>query len=73
MLFRSLSLNIDTHDNSLDLNLAKSVGQFFQLTVPQMDTIIEEVIAAVRNWKAIANEIGIARSEQELMQRAFRY
>ena len=68
-----LSLNIDTHDNSLDLNLAKSVGQFFQLTVPQMDTIIEEVIAPVRNWKAIANEIGITRSEQELMQRAFRY
>jgi hypothetical protein len=38
-----------------------------------MDAIIEEVIAPVRNWKAIANEIGIARAEQEFMEPAFRY
>ena len=67
-----LALNIDQHDNSLDLNLAKSVGQYFQLTLPQMDTIIEEVIAPVRNWRTIANEIGIARAEQELMAGVFR-
>ncbi len=68
-----LALNIDQHDNTLDFNLAKSVGQYFQLTIPQMDTIIEEVIASVRNWRTIADEIGIARAEQELMDGAFRY
>ncbi len=68
-----LALNIDQDDNSLDFNLAKSVGQYFQLTIPEMDAIIVEVIAPVRNWKAIANEIGIPRAEQELMEPAFRY
>ena len=38
-----------------------------------MDAIIEEVISIVRNWKATANEIGIPRAEQELMEPAFRY
>jgi serine/threonine-protein kinase HipA len=38
-----------------------------------MDAIIEEVISPVRNWKAFANEIGITRAEQELMEPAFRY
>lgn len=68
-----LALNIDHDDNSLDFNLAKSVGQYFQLTNLQMDTIIKEVIAPVRNWKAIANEIGIPWAEQEVMEPAFRY
>jgi serine/threonine-protein kinase HipA len=68
-----LALNIDQYDNSLDFNLAKSVGQYFQLTITQMNAIIEEVIAPVRNWKAVANEIGIPRAEQELMEPAFRY
>ena len=68
-----LALNIDQHDNALDLNLAKSVGQYFQLTNEQMDTIIGEVIASVRCWKKIATEIGISRAEQELMEGAFRF
>ena len=68
-----LALNIDQYDNSLNIDIAKSVGQYFQLTLPQMETIIEEVIAPVSNWKKIANEIGITRSEQELMNPAFRY
>ena len=36
-----------------------------------MDTIIEEVMASVSQWKKIANEIGIPRAEQELMAAAF--
>lgn len=68
-----LALNIDQHDNALDFNLAKSVGQYFQLTNVQMDTIINEVIVSVRCWKRIATEIGIPRAEQELMNDAFRY
>ena len=67
-----LALNIDTHNNELDYDLAKSVGEYFRLNHNQMDAIVDEVTAAVSNWKTIAKKIGIARGEQELMAAAFR-
>ncbi|MEQ8421787.1 MAG: HipA domain-containing protein [Arenibacter algicola] len=66
-----LALNIDMDNNALDLELAKSVGEYFRLDDKKMDTIIEEVMASVSQWKKIANEIGIPRAEQELMAAAF--
>ncbi|WP_316750078.1 HipA domain-containing protein [Pedobacter gandavensis] len=66
-----LAINVDTHNNSLDFELAKSVGIYFQLNEEQMNIIIQEVIFAVRGWRSIANEIGIPRAEQELMSPAF--
>ena len=66
-----LALNIDMDNNALDLELAKRVGEYFRLDDKQMDTIIEEVMASVSQWKKIANEIGIPRAEQELMAAAF--
>ena len=68
-----LALNIDTDDNALDFELAKSVGEFFQLTGTEMETIINDVKKAVSSWKVIAQEIGIPKSEQEKMASAFRY
>lgn len=68
-----LALNIDMHNNSLDLDLAKSVGEYFRLNKQQMEIIIEEVVNATTNWKTIAKEIGISRSEQELMIKAFNF
>jgi len=38
-----------------------------------MDTIIEEVLACVSQWKKIADSTGIPKSEQETMQGAFRF
>jgi serine/threonine-protein kinase HipA len=67
-----LALNIDTDNNSLDLELAKSVGEYFKLANSEMDSIIREVKAAVSCWKVVAKEIGISRSEQEIMASAFR-
>jgi len=67
-----LALNVDTLDNSLDFDLAKSVGEFFQLHHKDMDTILNEVKAAVNSWKKQATKIGIPGSEQELMGAAFR-
>lgn len=67
-----LALNIDTHNNELDFNLAISVGEYFRLDNSQMDKIINEVIEAVRTWKVIAQKIGISRAEQELMAAAFK-
>ncbi|MDX9908411.1 MAG: type II toxin-antitoxin system HipA family toxin [Mariniphaga sp.] len=68
-----LALNIDTDNNSLDFELAKDVGVFFQLTSAGMDSIISDVKKIVSNWKAIAKDIGISKSEQEVMASAFRY
>lgn len=67
-----LALNIDMHNNALDFELAKSVGEYFRLKDRQMESIIDEVLAAVKGWEFLAKEIGISRAEQELMRSAFR-
>ncbi|MEO6549717.1 MAG: HipA domain-containing protein [Ferruginibacter sp.] len=66
-----LALNIDTYNNGLDLQLVKSVGEYFQLDEPQMDLIISEVKAVIENWEKLAADIGIPRGEQQYMSRAF--
>jgi serine/threonine-protein kinase HipA len=66
-------LNIDTNNNALDIELAKSVSEYFQLTQAEMNNIIVEVTTVVSNWKAVAQKIGISRAEQELMSAAFRF
>ena len=66
-----LALNINTDSNALDFELAGSVGEYFRLNRAQMENIIQEVLQATLNWKTVAKEIGISRSEQELMEKAF--
>ena len=58
-------------DNNLNFELAKSVGEYFRLDNNQMEVIIQEVLKATSSWKTIAKEIGISRTEQELMAKAF--
>jgi serine/threonine-protein kinase HipA len=67
-----LALNIDSTNNALDIELAKSVGQYFQLTLSEMNVIIGEVNAAVRVWRHVAQDLNISRADQELMASAFR-
>lgn len=66
-----LALNIDMDDNALDYSLAKSVGVYFRLSEKEMNTILDEVLAVVKDWKVVANTIGISRREQQLMESAF--
>jgi len=66
-----LAINVDSHNNALDVDLARSVGLYFQLQDTQMENIIEEVISAVKEWRIVAKEIGISRAEQEVMSPAF--
>lgn len=68
-----LVLNIDMDSNALDFDLAKSVGEYFQLTEHEMDSILKEVKSAVSQWKMYAQHIGISFKEQELMAHAFHY
>ncbi len=66
-----LALNIDYVSNSLDLDLAKSVGEYFQLTTDQMTGIINDIKKSTSNWKSLAIIIGISRAEIKLMAKAF--
>ena len=66
-----LKLNISTHDNSLDLNLAAEMAHFFRLTSVQTETIIQNTVNAVSKWKQIATKYKISRDEQEKMSTAF--
>ena len=66
-----LHLNITDSDNSLDYELAMEVIEFFQLDRGQALQIRDDVLASVANWKAIANAVGLGRSEQKIMEPAF--
>jgi serine/threonine-protein kinase HipA len=66
-----LHLNITDNDNRLDYNLAMDVIDFFQLDKKIAAQIKSEVLASVSNWEKVAADIGISRSEQQLMAPAF--
>lgn len=66
-----LALNIDLELNALDYDLARSVGEYFNLDKKQMNTIIEEVQEAVSNWDEVAVNIGIPSAQRRLMEAAF--
>jgi serine/threonine-protein kinase HipA len=68
-----LALNIDSDNNDLDFELAKSVGEYFRLNKQQIVSIMQEVLQATSNWKTLAKEIGISKSERELMIKAFHF
>lgn len=67
-----LKLNISDEDNSLDLNLAMEVSEFFRLSEKRATEIIDEVLNAVANWRKVAIKYKISRVEQELKAIAFK-
>ncbi|WP_179354352.1 type II toxin-antitoxin system HipA family toxin [Winogradskyella vidalii] len=67
-----LSLNIDMDDNALSFDLAKSAGAYFRLNDTEMNGILTDVLTVVKDWKAVAKDIGIKNSEIALMSAAFR-
>lgn len=66
-----LSLNISDKDNSLDLELALEVAEYFRLGKKHATQIIEEVKKSVSKWRAAAVSLGISKSEQDRMAKAF--
>jgi serine/threonine-protein kinase HipA len=68
-----LALNIDMDYNTLDYDLAKSVGKYFMLNPKQMEEILAQVTSVVAKWRTHANSIGITKKEQEMMQTAFKF
>jgi len=67
-----LSLNISEDDNSLDLDLALEVAEYFRVNINRAREIIDLVMDTVSQWRIIAREYGISKVEQDLMSRAFR-
>ena len=67
-----LALNIDMDNNDLNIELAKSVGEYFRLNNIAMNKSIEVVKLGVKQWKILANGIGISKFEQEIMSVAFK-
>jgi len=68
---KGLTLNISENDNSLDLDLALSVIQYFRLDKSQAESIIAEVKNSVGNWKKISAKYNIPNHELQLMEPAF--
>ena len=68
-----LSLNISESDNTLDFSLALQVAPDFRLSAGEAESILKKTTSVVSLWKTYANAVGIPRSEQEMMQTAFRY
>lgn len=66
-----LALNIDLELNSLDFELAQSVGQYFNLKTKEMTKILEEVSGTVKNWRSEAKKLGIPSAQIEIMDQAF--
>lgn len=67
-----LALNIDTNDNSLNFELARSFAEYFHLTPSDTKAIVEQIKRTIAGWPIIAKEIGIPRIEQEMMAAAFK-
>ena len=65
-------LALDIDNNSLDIDLVKSVGAYFRLEVKEMNSVIDHLKSVVSGWQKLAAEIGIPRSEQTLMTGAFK-
>jgi serine/threonine-protein kinase HipA len=67
-----LALNIDERSGALDFDLALTVAEYFRLTSIEAQTSLSKVLQVVRNWEKTAKQLGISRSEIEMMQPAFR-
>jgi serine/threonine-protein kinase HipA len=66
-----LSLNISLDDNSLDLELAMEVADYFRVKKDEALMKIENIKSSVKNWRKVANKYQLPKSEQELMAKVF--
>lgn len=68
----TLSLNVDFNNNLIDFNLALSVAKKYGLTDAQAQEELKEIKNIVeKNWRSLAGQYGISRSNIENMAPAF--
>lgn len=66
-----LSLNITDADNSLNLDLAMEIADYFRLPDQKAAQIIKEILTVVKDWKKVAANYKISNAEKERMSSAF--
>ncbi|MES2205590.1 MAG: HipA domain-containing protein [Pseudomonadota bacterium] len=67
-----LKLNISEADNALDLELARTAAPYFRVSAKKAEEIIELSKHVVKQWRLIAERLGIPTREQREMASAFR-
>ena len=68
----TLSLNIDSYDNSISVELAIESAEYFDITIEDAQTVTEEILTTVKNnWEKLASKYGISREQTEQMRPAF--
>ena len=66
-----LSLNISLDDNSLNLEVALGVIDYFRLEEVKALKIIKDVKISVSRWRSIANRYQLSKTEQDVMSHVF--
>lgn len=64
-------LNLDDTDNRPDLATVQATAEFYGFGAQRGRVIIDEVLAAVREWRNLAARAGISRTDIELTAAAF--
>ncbi len=67
-----LALDIDDSDNALDLDLARSIAQYFRVRDTEALRTITRLRETMAGWREIAAKVGITGAEQDTMAPAFR-
>ena len=67
-----LKLNVTLNDNALDLDLARETAAIFRLNMREAEDIIASFQGVVRQWRIVADKLGLPGREQERMASAFR-
>ncbi len=68
---RGLSLNISENDNSLDFELALESAPYFDLKKDDARAELRAIQEAVSSWKAVAEQLGLSRSQIGTMEGCF--
>ncbi len=69
-----LSLNVSEYDNSIDLDLALEVADYFGLTALEAEQIADGICRTVSgHWEQLARHYGLSRGAVEYMRPAFAF
>ena len=67
-----LSLNVTELDNSIDLDLAMEVSEYFGLTKAEAEKAASDIVTTVQErWERVADRFGLSRGAVEYMRPAF--
>ena len=65
------SLLINSKTNESDLSILLNSCEEYMLTPEIAKAIINEVVTAVKDWRVLANRLGIAKREMNLFEGVF--